>query len=174
MAPIKTYQMRKKYAPWLSPDLKKEMKARDDAQQVAQVSRTQEDWKKYKKLRNSVNNKLKGAKTKWQKDKLGEYSTDSRSTWKHVRAWLGWSSGGPPTRLLENGVLQSKPSDLARIMNTFFVSKVQNLRNNLPPSELNPLDQVETLMQQRTCTFQLRPVHPDEISKISSPQNQLE
>ena len=36
--------------------------------------------KKFKKLRNSVNNKLKGAKKTWQKDKMKEYSTDSRST----------------------------------------------------------------------------------------------
>ena len=32
MAPIKTYQTRKQYAPWLSADIKKEMKARDEAQ----------------------------------------------------------------------------------------------------------------------------------------------
>ena len=55
MAPIKTFQIRKKYAPWLSPDLKNEMKARDIAQQAAQESRSQEDWKKYKKLRNFQN-----------------------------------------------------------------------------------------------------------------------
>ena len=109
MAPIKSFQIRKKYAPWLSPDLRNEMKERDIAQQAAQESRSQEDWKKYKKLRNSVNNKLKGAKTKWQKKKLSEYSSDSRSTWTHIRAWLGWSSGGPPSKLLDTGVLQLNP-----------------------------------------------------------------
>ena len=51
-------------------------------------------------------------------------------------------------------------------MNSFFVSKVQNLQNNLPNSDLNPLEQVEHLMRNRTCTFQLRPVHPDEVTKI--------
>ena len=56
MAPIKTYQVRKKYAPWLSPDLKSEMEDRDVAQKVAQESGAQEDWKKYRKVRNSVNN----------------------------------------------------------------------------------------------------------------------
>ena len=54
MAPIKTYQTRKQYAPWLSADIKKEMKARDEAQRVAQESRISEDWKKFKKLRNAV------------------------------------------------------------------------------------------------------------------------
>ena len=168
MAPIKCYQIRKNYAPWLEPDLKKSMVDRDEAQKVAQESNKNEDWKQFRKLRNSVNNKLKGAKTRWQKKKLAEYSSDSRSTWKHVRSWLGWSSGGPPSRLLEKGSLTSKPSEMARIMNSFFVDKVKKLRSNLPRSFLDPLIQVQNLMQQRSSTFQLRPVHPDEISKIIS------
>ena len=168
MAPIKSFQVRKKYAPWLSPNLKAEMINRDEAQQFAHEVRSEEAWKKYKELRNSVSNKLKGAKKNWQKDKLAEYTSDSRSTWQHVRAWLGWSSGGPPTKLFDNGIMHSKPSDLSRIMNSFFVNKVENLRRNIPVSNLNPLDQVRNLMQKRTCSFGLRPVHPDEIAKIIS------
>ena len=113
-----------------------------------------------------MNNKLKGAKNNWQKAKISEYSSDSRSTWKHIRSWLGWSSGGPPTKLLDNGTLHSKPSSLSGIMISFFVNKVENLRRNLPPSNLNPLDLVRKLMQKRTCSFKLHPVHPDQISKI--------
>ena len=51
-------------------------------------------------------------------------------------------------------------------MNSFFVNKVQNLRANLPASDLDPLSQVQNLMQHRTCSFHFRPVHPDEVSKI--------
>ena len=80
MAPIKTFQVRKKYAPWLSPTLKAEMELRDQAQLKAQETKTREDWPKFKKLRNSVNNTLKGAKKNWQKAKMKEYSSDSRST----------------------------------------------------------------------------------------------
>ena len=166
MAPIKSIQVRKKYSPWLSPHLKDEMKKRDEAQCVAQETGLEEDWKAYKKLRNSVNNNLKGAKKIWQKEKMTYYSEDSRSTWKHIRSWIGWSSGGPPTKLLDNGILHSKPSELASIMNTFFVDKVENLRRNIPISNLNPLDQVRNLMQRRTCSFGLLPVHPDDIYKI--------
>lgn len=121
MAPIKSVQVRNKYAPWLSPALKEAIKERDEAQQAAQQTKSKEDWQKFRKLRNSVNNKLKGAKTKWQKAKISEYSTDSRSTWNHIRSWLGWSSGGPPTKLLDNGVLHAKPSKLSKITN-FFLS----------------------------------------------------
>ena len=97
---------------------------------------------------------------------MKEYSTYSRSTWSHIRSCLGWSSGGPPTKLHHDGALHSKPAELARIMNNFFVTKVQNLRRNIPISNLNPLDLVRKLMQRRECSLNLQPVHPDVISKI--------
>ena len=56
------------------------MELRDQAQLKAQETKTREDWPKFKKLRNSVNNTLKGAKKNWQKAKMKEYSSDSRST----------------------------------------------------------------------------------------------
>ena len=118
------------------------------------------------KLRNSVNNKLKGAKSNWEKNKMKEYSADSRSTWNHVRSCLGWSTGGPPSKLYQDGMLHSKPSELAKIMNNFFVNKIRNLRMNLPASNVNPLDLVKTLMQGRTSSFGFQPVHPSVISKI--------
>ena len=119
-----------------------------------------------KKLRNSVSNKLKGAKKSWQRKKMTEYSLDSRSTWNHVKSCLGWSTGGPPTKLYHNGTVHSKPSDLVEIMNTFFITKIRNLRNNLPHCSSNPLNLVQSIMQQRTCSFTFQPVHPDVISKI--------
>ena len=166
MAPVKTFQIRNKYAPWLSSDLKAEIKKRDIAQREAQETNTDTKWKEFKKIRNSVNNKLKGAKKSWQKNKMKEYTLDSRSTWKHVKSCLGWSTGGPPTKLFHNGIIHSKPSDLAEIMNSFFITKIRNLRNNLPACCTDPLNPVRNIMQQKTCSFTFQPVHPDVIGKI--------
>ena len=57
---------------------------------------------------------------------------------------------------------------LAGIMNEFFVSKVRNLRENLPNIPGNPLPKVSSLMQDRSCSFNFRPVSPDEVSEIIS------
>ena len=54
MAPIKTFQVRSKYAPWLSNETKSKMKERDQAQKMAAESKSPEYWKKYKHLRNIV------------------------------------------------------------------------------------------------------------------------
>ena len=70
MAPVKSFQIRNKYAPWLTPNLKAEMQKRDKAQREAQETKNDEKWKEFKKLRNSISNKLKGAKKSWQKKKM--------------------------------------------------------------------------------------------------------
>ena len=46
-APIRTFQVRKNYVPWLSDDLKTLMKSRDEAFAKAARSNTQEDRNHY-------------------------------------------------------------------------------------------------------------------------------
>ena len=94
MAPIKVFQVRSNYAPWLSNSTKALMKERDEAQKLASISKKPEDWRKYKSIRNSVNNRLKTEKKNWQTQKLSECCDDNSKTWKYVKSWLGWSTGG--------------------------------------------------------------------------------
>ena len=61
------------------------------------------DWSNYRKIRNKVNNVLKSEKHNWQRQNLKKVADDSSSTWKLVRSWLGWNSGGSPTKLCING-----------------------------------------------------------------------
>ena len=168
MAPIKTIQTRAKFAPWLSEDTKRKIHLRNQAQKKALNTNLEKDWKDYKRQRNSINNILKTEKIAWQRDKIDEFGCDTSSVWKNVKTWLGWTKGGPPTKLLEDGVVYNKPSDIARIMNSFFINKVRTLRQNLPNNPGNPLELVEKLMQNRNCSFSLKSVHPDTILKILS------
>ena len=83
-----------------------------------------------------------------------------------MKNWLGWSKGGPPTKIISEGNIFSRPKDVAKIMNNFFINKVRLLRNNLPPNPGNPLILVKKLMENRKCTFKLKCVHPDKIGEI--------
>ena len=55
------------------------------------------------------------------------------------KKWVGWETGGPPTKLLHDEKIYSKPLDIANIINAFFVDKVHYLRQNLPPAKDCPL-----------------------------------
>ena len=70
LAPVKVFQVRTHYAPWISCTTKEWMRQRNEAQQIAGETKLNEDWIRYKKLRNKVSNILKTAKRIWQANKL--------------------------------------------------------------------------------------------------------
>ena len=147
LAPIKVFQVRTNYAPWLTVNTKQWMKFRDSALDKAVNSRLYVDWVVFKKLRNKVNNFLKYDKKAWQQSKLGQICGDSVNAWKFTKAWLGWKSGGPPTKLCVNGVMVNKPILLAKILNEYFIDKVNKIVNSLPPTVYDPLKLVRKIMK---------------------------
>ena len=168
MAPIRTIQIREKYAPWLSNDTKQKMAERDQAQQKAAQSKLAADWKTYKLLRNNVNCILRSEKRNWQRNKFQkcEEELDTKQIWKNVKSWLNWTSSGAPSQLFYEGRLETKPSRLAECMNNFFIQKVRNLKERIIPSNSDPLAILRQLMTNRSCVFQLQPVHPDQVEKM--------
>ena len=166
MAPMKTFQIRNNYCPWLSQLTKDIMLERDRLQKVAAESRNQEDWKTYKKLRNQVNNRLKSEEKTWQRLKLIECGQDSSKLWKTVKGILSWTSSGSPSQLFHDGKLWTRPQEVATVQNEFFLDKVKQIRENLPPPVSDPLAKLKSLMFGRNCSFKLAAVHPDDVDKI--------
>ena len=83
-----------------------------------------------------------------------------------MKNWLGWKTGGPPTQLVVNGELKSKPKDLSKCMNECFVNKVNGLRANIPPCMTDPQHRVRILIEKKDCSFSLKAAHPDDIAKV--------
>ena len=115
-----------------------------------------------------MNNIIKSEKRSWQETKISNLGSDTSSIWKNLKNWLGWSKGGPPTKLISDGTIHTKPCDLASIMNNFFINKVKSLRQKLSPSSGDPLILVKKLMRKRTCSLKFKPVHPDQVLEIIS------
>ena len=88
MAPVKTFQVRTKYAPWLSDETKELIKKRKEAQIVASESKSQDDWREYKNIRNTTTARIRKEKKTWEKMKLDHNKEDPRTIWKTVKSWL--------------------------------------------------------------------------------------
>ena len=54
MAPVKTFQTNSKYCPWLTDKTKAKIKDRNKAQADYSANKTDENFHKYKSLRNKV------------------------------------------------------------------------------------------------------------------------
>ena len=168
---MRTIQARTHYAPWLSKETLRLMKERDEWQKLASETNCRVDWIRFKKLRNKVNNRLKYEETKWQQIRLDECGTNSAKTWKNVKGILNWHSSGSPNQLFHNGSLKTKAQDIADSQNEYFISKVQQIRANMPPPVSDPLLKLKSLMLNRQCSFSLTTVHPDQVDKIISSLN---
>ena len=167
-APVKVFQTRTNFAPWLSDETKNIMKERDRAQLWATSSKTKQDWATYRALRNTVTKRLKTEKNNWQKRKLEDCSNDSGKLWANVKGWLNWATSSAPSKLFHNGRMETSPINVATIMNNFYINKVQDIRANLPEANVDPLQELKKQMENSELKFQLKPVHPDLISEIIS------
>ena len=158
MAPIRTIQIRAKYAPWLSDSTKKLLKERNDAQRTASASGDIDDWRYYKHLRNTATVRMRVEKKNWECEKLSHTDHDSGTLWKNVKGFLGWNNSGPPS--------QNSPAEISRSMNSFFISKVAQLREKIPQVDLDPHAKLREAFQNRGCEFKFKPAEPQEVLKI--------
>lgn len=169
MAPIKTFQIRTKYAAWVCDNTKAKMKARDTAQDTASKSRLDEDWLKYKQLRNEVTSLLRNDKLEWQqrKNESCEQISDTGKLWKNILGWLNWSSSSSPSKLLHQGNLETSPALMADLQNRFYVDKVRTIRRSLKGQQAaDPLGILRTLLAGNQASFSSKPVCPESVEKI--------
>ena len=70
MAPLRNFQIRKRYVPWLSHDTRFLMRERDKFHEIASLSGKEDDWQKFKNIRNKINNRTKFEEQKWHSEKI--------------------------------------------------------------------------------------------------------
>ena len=168
LCPMRTIQLRKNYAPWLSDNMKKLIKWRDGLHKKAVESQDKNDWGHYKKVRNMITNNLRFEERTWQRKniQIHEGNSNSSGTWKTIKRILNWKSSGSPTRLYYNGILKTKSQEVADIQNDFFIRKIENIKKSMKSSNSDPLCLLRKLMKNRQCNFRLKPVYPDTVQKI--------
>ena len=178
-APWIVFQQRKHFSPWLSPETQQLMKERDMFKEQAKAMACTEGraasteqaelWIKYKKLRNIINNKKSQEEVNCKKAKVNDCKSNPVQLWGLAKKFMSWTSPGPPTQLEveENKkiTLYTKESILAKVMNNFFVSKVQKIVKNLKKLPEN-LSGCRKIMQDRDISISLKFVTVRKIRKL--------
>ena len=81
------------------------MKQRDTAQKKASASKSPDNWRIFKDIRNRVNNRLKREKNTWETNQFDEKGNDPSKLWRSIKSWLQWETTSPPTQLFYEGHL---------------------------------------------------------------------
>ena len=171
--PMKISQVRSKHKVWISRDTRDLMTLRDNAKIKAQGTQLDNDWRTYRQLRNRCSSQCKNDKKK-HFNKIYEdcdRDRDIKSLYNITKTQLGWKSGGPPSALVVDGKYLTAPKDIANTQNEFFVNKVEQLRQELPPTNEDPLHHLKAAMGKWAQAdsrpiFSLKEVTQLEIVKI--------
>ena len=177
-APWIIFQQRKWFVPWLTEETKKLMVQRDKYKQEAkdlalremgkEVSEDQRlAWSNLKNLRNKINNRKKNEEKNFKSEKISEDLDFPDKVWKTAKSFMGWRSTGTPSQLEVDNRLETKPSDIARIMNDFFINKVQTIRGGMRQLPEN-LRECWNVMRGKNCRLGLKHVTVETVHKLIS------
>ena len=175
-APWIQYQQRKFYCPWISKETKELIKQRDMWKQrmknlaivnqngVASVEQL-EAWAQYKLLRNRINNRKKSEEINYKASKMSENLDSASKTWKTAKMFMNWKSTGTPSQIEEDGKLVKKASEIAKIMNHFFIDKVQAIRHAMGQTVEN-LTTCSNIMKNRQLKLTFQHITVEKVRKL--------
>ena len=170
-APMKMQPNRKNYCPYFDDELKKLTDEKKQSYKRYRKDKSEENWMKYKELRNKVSYQLRKKKAGYVKETLkGEKS--SEKLWNFSKNLLGWNSKCGVNEIEVDGVLTKDKEKIASSFNTFFTQKVKNIDSKIPQSDVDPLDNTRAYLKKfeqhghKIPEFNLRRIHCKDIKKI--------
>ena len=121
--------------PWMTGQIKKDIRQRDFLLKKARKSSHDEHWLAYKSMRNCVTNSVKRAKQTYNRKLIDNYKDDTKAFWRTMKKIIPGNkiSGGSKNIIIE-GVLCSEASDGKKIVNSFnnvFASAAARLKRTL-------------------------------------------
>ena len=121
--------------PWMTGQIKKDIRQRDFLLKKARKSSHDEHWLAYKSMRNCVTNSVKRAKQTYNRKLIDNHKDDTKAFWRTMKKIIPGNkiSGGSKNIIIE-GVLCSEASDGQKIANSFnnvFASAAARLKRTL-------------------------------------------
>ena len=166
-APLKVIQNRNNYVPYISNELKEKMKDRDKLKIEAAISGDKEKYSEYKAKRNEVSTNLKTAKSNYYGKKFEE-SLNTKEMWKMSYQILGKSRSSFPSQMMFGNKLVSKPMEIAKEMNLYFINKIKKLKER-PRLNTDPLKELRSYLLSKgdlKNKFKFKMVDNDHIRKL--------
>ena len=168
-APIKIFQTRKNYAPWLSDETKKMIDKRNELKMLCKSSHDLQIIKDYKSLRNKIKSLLKNEKSKYYQEKFSNPEITTKQVWKTTYEFLGNVSDKSPTNLHINNENCTSPEIIANTINETFSNKVKRLKSTLTgPVTINPIKRLSNWLKKRPNpipTFKLKEITIEDLRR---------
>ena len=169
-APIKVFQSRKNYVPYLSDEIKILMSERDALKEEATKHGDSELMREYRIKRNEVKERLPKEKKEYYAKKLHDEKLTVKKTWQIAYDLLGRNSNKAPSKIVVDNEVITNPKALANAFNKIFKNKVEKLREktDIEP-KVDPVERLEKMLDDRqepVPAFQLKTINIQKLRKI--------
>lgn len=115
---------------WYTVDLKLLKNERDEAYMTASGSWEEQDWERYRVLRNEYSHSVRRAKALYTQRKIEENKNDSRSLWKVLKTL--WNSKNRNSKCVKfDGVDIEDESEISEKFNGYFVDSVREIHDSI-------------------------------------------
>ena len=140
-APMGVVQERVHYSCWLDVTTKAAMLERDISRELARLSKSPEDWDKFRKLKNKVTDMQRKDKKKYFSEAYRkiEEENDTGNLFGMTKKILGWKMSTPPKSFIIDGKPIRSQVDVANAQANFYENKVIGIKNRLPKVRRDPL-----------------------------------
>ena len=168
-APVKTFQIRKHYLPYLSDETKLLMEERDVLKQEATYYQDSVLLSEYKKKRNAVKESVEADRKKYLTTEFE--NEDSANVWKAAYKILGQNDNKAPTQIIDGDEMIHAPAKMANAFNKIFLQKVEKIRDKTVHTEtkINPVTRLKSWLNQRQNPpelFELKPLTKSQLRKV--------
>ena len=174
-APIKVFQMRKNYSPYLTTETKLLMEERNVIKEEMTKNGDTELARELKVLNKAIAKAVKQDEKDYYKNGL-EDKFDTSKAWKIAKELIGTTKNLGPTaikKISENGEVETirNPQKLAAMFNEFFRNKVKKLRNKTADHipTISPLERLRKYLETRRQPipgFSLQEINRDTFRKV--------
>ena len=114
--------------PWMTSDIKRDMRQRDYSLKKARRTTKDEDWLNYRVLRNRVTKKIKAAKNLYNKKLVEENTNDPKAFWKTIKKILPGEEKVKVSSISIDGENCTNKLKIANAFNKFFLGSVSRLK----------------------------------------------
>ena len=170
-APVKIFQNRNNYAPWVSDGTKALMKERKTLKISSLESDDPSIMINYRKVRNKIKEINKKERIAYYGDKFksaGE-KNDCSQMWNLAYEILGSKKDLAPTQLNIEGRPSTNPKEMAVEFNKVFIKKVKNLRSKINgPVKVDPALRLQKWIEKRNIPIpelKFRKITEEELIK---------
>ncbi|KAJ8971063.1 hypothetical protein NQ317_002755, partial [Molorchus minor] len=133
MCPIQEVTLPEKYInnKWMTNEILSKMKERDILYQRAIYTKNENDWNKFKILRNHITQEIKRQKEKYFNDIIDENKNNSRVMWKNLKVLLPNNKKTSGKTVKFDDIEYSNEQTISENFNQYFILSIHDIINEI-------------------------------------------